>query len=209
VKKYLYNNIAALGLLAFLVVFEVLQQTDILPSSSAIVESAKSLYLTSPIIWLGIGAFVSTLVYVNLYIPGPIIIFAAVLSTNGTLIEFLYISIVVTIAAVFACVLSHLLGEQLEQDFKKQSPSSWIFGHCSLYTLGFWYHKTHFTKIELIKNILLTALFLLPYSIFICYLLYPIGNSIGQNTNLYLISGVVIYLVYLFFKSSRLSLRQK
>lgn len=193
--EFVKKNYITLSLLFCIGFLQLLQSNHILPSNESLFIIVQNIYLAYPVVWLVIGAVISTLVFASIYLPGPVIILAAVLSSNGSFTDFLYISLVVSLSAVVTAWFSYMIGQYFCINRKKTSLRSWVIGHCSLYTLGFWYYKTKFyNKKQIIYNLLLSLLFLIPYSVLVCYALYPLQNAINDNTNYYIIAGISLYI---------------
>jgi|GEM_PF-5340059 len=199
-SNFIQQNISSLSLLIFLSFFHLGQMLDIIPSNQAIFTTASELYLSAPIALLVVGTFLSSVAFINLYTPGPIIILAAILSSSGTLREFFLIASVVSMTAMASCLISFYWGEKQSAHNQQLSTGSWLLGHSSLYTLGFWYYYAKLKPVDLVRYLIGTGLFLFPYSIIICYLLYPTKSAINENTNLYLIGIILIYLGYKLYR---------
>lgn len=157
------------------------QFSGVVPATSVLVDTLSSWYQTAPLVILAVGALITTLAYINLYIPSALIILVAIINTNGTVYEFLEIGMIVTAGIIPASIINYFWGTRRQQSAPERT-LPWLVGHSNLYSLSLWYFDRGAQGKTLIDALLLTTLVMPWYSVVICYLIYPIGQSLGSTS---------------------------
>jgi membrane protein DedA with SNARE-associated domain len=95
---------------------------EFIPSLVEILAYLRTAYEVFGYPGLFIGSFLEGLVYLGLYFPGSLIIIVAAAFSNGTLVDFMKISSMVTIAISLASIVNYYFGKySLLNSFLKPS----------------------------------------------------------------------------------------
>ena len=110
-RKFL-EKVPLLPLSALLFYLSVLSlwKLGILPSPENILILLENLYEKYGLIGLSIATFLEGIVYLGLYFPGSFIILLSVILSDGSIISFLVISLVVSVTLTLTSIINYVSG---------------------------------------------------------------------------------------------------
>lgn len=139
-KKFLEKiPFLPLSALVFYLTVLFLWKIGIIPPPEGILVLLESLYEHYGLIGLFISAFLEGVVYLGLYFPGSFIIALSVILSDGTIISFFMISLVVTVALTLTSVINYMLGRYVVYKEKKEKINS----KRKISSKGFWLSMIH------------------------------------------------------------------
>ena len=132
IKKNISNKILVpISALSFYFIILLLISIEVLPPAEVIIDFLRELYALFGYRGLFISTFLESIIYVGLYFPGSLIIVFSVILSEGTIIEFLIISSLVSLSITLGNCINYYLGKKklFLQFFKKHKPNSDIFSN--------------------------------------------------------------------------------
>lgn len=194
--------------LIFYLVVVLLWNINLIPPPSEIVNFLEKLYNNYGLFGLAIASFLEGIVYLGLYFPGSFIIALAVFFSDGSLISLFSISLVVAITLTITAFINYFLGRHIpfkknhEHNLKKHRKSNkGLFAsmiHPNI--LAFYFFNEGIEKNKSLWRIIFVPIGMIPYGLFLAYLLYIFSDFAKQRfeSPLFLFILIVLWLVIAF-----------
>jgi len=208
-KKF-YNKIPKLPLsaLIFYLLVLILWNFNLIPAPIEIINFLENLYESYGLMTLSIASLLEGLVYIGLYVAGSFIIAIIVISSDGTFITFLNISLIVALSLTIASVINYVLGKHIisrplretKEIKKKRKMSKGLILSClHPNALAFYFFNLGIKKKSLYQ-IIFVPLIMIPYGFLIAYLLYQLKPFIEKNVEkpYILITIILIWMIIEF-----------
>lgn len=208
-KKF-YNKIPKLPLsaLIFYLVVLILWNFNLIPSPLEIINFLENLYESYGLITLSIASLLEGIVYIGLYFLGSTIIIIAVLFSDGTLITFLNISLIVALSLTIASVINYALGRHIisrplretKEIKKKRKMSKGLILSClHPNALAFYFFNLGIKK-ESPYTIIFVPLIMIPYGFLLAYLFYQLKPLIETSSEkpYILITIILVWMIIEF-----------
>ncbi len=197
-----------LSALIFYLFVLILWNFNLIPSPNEIMNLLERLYESYGLMALFIASLLEGIVYLGLYFAGSTIIGLIVIFSDGTLITFLNISLIVALALTITSVINYVFGRHIisrplreTKEIKKKRKMSKGLILSSLHpnALAFYFFNLGIKK-ESPYKIIFVPLIMIPYGFVIAYLLYQIKPFIEKNAeNPYiLITIIMVWMIIAF-----------
>ena len=179
-RKFL-EKVPLLPLSALLFYLSVLSlwKLGILPSPENILILLENLYEKYGLIGLSIATFLEGIVYLGLYFPGSFIILLSVILSDGSIISFLVISLVVSVTLTLTSIINYVSGRYVAyKENREKMPLSkkasskglfWSMIHPNL--LAFYFFNAGIKK-QNPRKILFVPFLMMIYGFVYCLIVY-------------------------------------
>ena len=184
----------------FLVVLFV--SIGLFPQPDEAVKILEILYESYGLFGLFVAAFFEGLVYVGLYFAGSFIILFVVLFSDGKLISFLSISVVVALALSLVSLVNYVLGRYfvlktgLREKTRPRRFSGFVLSSLHPNSLAFYFFNLGLKK-ESPWKVIFVPLILIPYGFLLAYLFYQLKPILtkGTETPYILVTVLIIWFI--------------
>lgn len=144
--KDLFSKIPILPLTALIIylLFLILGNIGLIPSTQEIITYLESLYTSYGLVGLSIATFFEGIVYIGLYFPGSTIIILAILFSENNLKSIFLITLTVAIVWTITSILNYLLGilmskKKIPEIEKKNISKGFLFSFLHQNALAFYF----------------------------------------------------------------------
>ncbi|MBS3086654.1 hypothetical protein J4422_03035 [Candidatus Pacearchaeota archaeon] len=194
-----------LSAIVFYFLAVIFVQIGIFPQPDEAIKILENLYTSYGLIGLFVAAFFEGLVYVGLYFAGSFIILFVVLFSDGKLISFLSISVVVALALSLVSLVNYVLGryiisknlrEKKELEKERKISSGLVLSALHPNSLAFYFFNLGLKK-ESPWKVIFIPLILIPYGFLLAYLFYQLKPILtkGAETPYILVTVLVIWFI--------------
>jgi len=183
------------------------------PQPDDAIKILESLYSSYGLIGLFVAAFFEGLVYVGLYFAGSFIILFVVLFSDGKLISFLSISIVVSLALTLVSLVNYVLGRYIISknlrnkkglEKERKISSGLVLSALHPNSLAFYFFNLGIRKESPWKAVFI-PLIMIPYGFLLAYLFYQIKPILTENadTPYVLLTILILWFILAFITKNR------
>ena len=166
------------ALLFYLLVLS-LWKLGILPAPENILILLENLYGKYGLIGLSIATFLEGIVYLGLYFPGSFIILLSVILSDGSIISFLTISLVVSVTLTLTSIINYISGRYITYKenkekvlLSKKAPSKGLFWSMIHPNLLAFYFFNEGIKKQNPRKILFVPFLMMIYGLVYCWIVY-------------------------------------
>ena len=191
----------------------------IFPQPAEAVGILENLYSKYGLMGLFVAAFFEGLAYVGLYFAGCLIILFVVLFSDGKLVSFFNISVVVALALTLASLLNYTLGryiiskpirESKEVEKERKLSSGLILSALHPNSLAFYFVNLGMNK-ENPWKVIFVPLILVPYGFLLGYLFYQMKPILLTNAEspYILLTALVLWFIFAFIMKNKRDKKSK
>src|SRR3989344_6323912 len=202
-----------LSAIVFYFLAVIFVQIGIFPQPDEAIKILENLYTSYGLIGLFVAAFFEGLVYVGLYFAGSFIILFVVLFSDGKLISFLSISVVVALALSLVSLVNYVLGryiisknlrEKKELEKERKISSGLVLSALHPNSLAFYFFNLGIRKKSPWKVVFIPFI-MIPYGFLLAYLFYQVKPILTENADApyFLLTALVIWFIFAFIMKNR------
>lgn len=206
--------ILPLSALVFYLLLIILWNIHLIPSPKELFEMLEKLYQHYGLLGLVLATLLEGIVYVCLYIPGSFIIALTVFFSDRSFISLITISIIVSTTLTVASFINYRIGKYFasrnfwdKKDLMKESEMlsrGFIASMLHPNLLAFYFFNAGLERRNF-KQIFYVPLFMLPYGLFVAYLLSIFSNPVrqGLESPIFLLTIIIIWFVAAYWKENK------